>query len=304
MQLSVNGLGINSVASVPAAGQESLASSALKRILTFVRGGHSAVARETKLHSKIAALEAELHASRELQDQIERTRLHFIEYSDHVMRRVGADLHDGPAQLIGLSLLRLDAGHADTGASRGRGTGAGVSSDEAGLNVTRQALKDALSDIRNLSQGLILPEIEKLSLAEAARLAVAKHEQRTGTSVALSLSELPDGVPSWLKRFVYRFAQEGLMNAYRHAGGLGQALELKQVDGALEIKVTDQGPGFASRPGHEDTGRTSLGLTGLRERAGALGAVIDIQSSPGAGTCMRTRISLSTNAEMLGVSEV
>ena len=90
------------------------------------------------------------------------------------------------------------------------------------------------------------------------------------------------------------------MNAYRHAGGAGQAVEVSDVGGALEVKVSDRGPGFFIKQDNEQPGRTSLGLTGLRERAGALGAVIDIQSSPGAGTCMKTRIPFTVPREMRG----
>ena len=263
-----------------------------------------ASAREAKLSQRIASLEADLLAARSVKEQVEQTRLQFIEYSDHVLRRVGAELHDGPAQLIGISLLRLDAGHADTAAARQRSQETGEKIDNSNLEATRQALTDALADIRNLSQGLILPEIDKLTLEQAARLAVAKHEQRTGTSVELTVSGLPAAAPSWMKRFVYRFASEGLMNAYRHAGGLGQAVEVNGAGGELELKVSDRGPGIATKLGQETTGRASLGLAGLRERAGAIGAVIDIQSAPGAGTCVKTRIPLSTPRELLGVPEV
>lgn len=265
--------------------------------------------RANHLATLEAGLQSELRDARKRAAQIEQARLQFIEYSDHVLRRVGAELHDGPAQLIGISLLRLDAGQADTGQADSVPAGAQVSDDAADFAksnaaVVRQALTDALSDIRNLSQGLILPEIDKLTLEEAARLAVSKHEQRTGTSVELNLSKLPGTTPQWLKRYVYRFAQEGLMNAFRHAGGVGQAVDVTDVGGALEVKVSDRGPGIMSQPDNFQSGRTSLGLAGLRERAGAIGAVIDIQSVPGTGTCMKTQIPFSALRESCGVPEV
>ena len=267
--------------------------------LLIERGRSGAHARDVKRASEHTLSNAKADAN--LQRDAELNRLQFVEYSDQVMKRVGADLHDGPAQLIGLSLLRLDAGHAYAGMRAGQPTEpAEIEGGE--LDATRQALRDALSEIRNLAHGLVLPEIEKLSLQEAVELAVCKHEQRTGTTVELKVSELEGAVPSWLKRFVYRFAQEGLMNAYRHAGGVGQCLEVVQGGSALEVKVSDQGPGYAAAIANE--GRTSLGLAGLRERAGAIGAVIDIQSAPGVGTCMRTRIPFSVGREYSSVPEV
>ena len=274
-------------------------SAALVSVL-FERGPSAGHARDRQ--SATAQAQSLSDADASLQLEAERNRLQFVEYSDQVMKRVGADLHDGPAQLIGLSLLRLDAGHAY--AEMRAGTREAETSEIEGgeLDATRQALRDALSEIRNLAHGLVLPEIEKLSLREAIELAVSKHEQRTGTAVELKLTELPGAAPSWLKRFVYRFAQEGLMNAYRHAGGVGQCLEVVQGGSALEVKVSDQGPGYVVPVRNE--GRTSLGLAGLRERAGAIGAVIDIQSAPGVGTCMRTRIPFSAGREYSSVSEI
>ena len=258
-------------------------------------------AHASDLQSAADKPQSQAQADANVQREAELNRLQFVEYSDQVMKRVGADLHDGPAQLIGLSLLRLDAGHAY--AEMRSGQPAEPPEIEGGeLDATRQALRDALSEIRNLAHGLVLPEIEKLSLQEAIKLAVLKHEQRTGTTVELKVSQLAGGVPSWLKRFVYRFAQEGLMNAYRHAGGVGQCLEVVQGGSALEVKVSDQGPGYVAKIQNE--GRTSLGLAGLRERAGAIGAVIDIQSAPGVGTCMRTRIPFSVRREYSSVPEV
>jgi signal transduction histidine kinase len=253
-------------------------------------GGCTALKYHAALKAKIAMLEADALAARGVVGNSEQARLQFLEYSDHVLRRVGAELHDGPAQLIGISLLRLDAAHGDAAVSADLTSEDGSKVENSNLSIIRQALTDALGEIRNLSQGLILPEIDKLTLAEATRLAVAKHEQRTGTAVNLSVSELPETVPAWLKRFVYRFTSEGLMNAYRHAGGVGQAVDVTDVGGWLEVKISDRGPGIIIKPAPKKPGRMSLGLAGLRERAGAIGAVIDIQSTPGAGTCMKTRI--------------
>ena len=274
-----------------------LAASAAAFVSLLFERGHSGAG--LKRAAELAQSDAQADAK--VQREAELNRLQFVEYSDQVMKRVGADLHDGPAQLIGLSLLRLDAGHAY--AEMRAGKPAEPAEIEGGeLDATRQALRDALSEIRNLAHGLVLPEIEKLSLEEAVDLAVRKHEQRTGTTVELKVSQLEGPVPAWLKRFVYRFAQEGLMNAYRHAGGVGQSLEVVQGGSALEVKVSDQGPGYVANIANE--GRTSLGLAGLRERAGAIGAVIDIQSAPGVGTCMRTRIPFSVRREYSSVPEV
>jgi signal transduction histidine kinase len=64
-------------------------------------------------------------------------------------------------------------------------------------------------------------------------------------------------------------------------------LDYEQNEVALEVR--DDGKGFeagseaASPPGH-------YGLTGMRERAAAIGARLDVTSAPGEGTTVRLRV--------------
>ena len=84
------------------------------------------------------------------------------------------------------------------------------------------ALVDALADIRNISAGLILPELEAASPAEVLRLAARNDERRTGTRVRCEVDSLPLKLSPLLKSCLYRFTQAALNNAYQHAGGKGR----------------------------------------------------------------------------------
>ena len=87
------------------------------------------------------------------------------------------------------------------------------------------------------------------------------------------------------KRRVYRFVQEGLSNAYRHAGGAGQKVECRAKPDTLRIAVSDTGGGFT--PDADAGGVSSqggLGLAGLRDRIESLGARFEIHAAPGRGT--------------------
>jgi len=70
-------------------------------------------------------------------------------------------------------------------------------------------------------------------------------------------------------------AREALQNAFRHARASEVVLEVAYGEQAFELRVRDDGRGIreAARPGH-------WGLAGMRERAAAIGARLDI--GPGA----------------------
>jgi signal transduction histidine kinase len=137
--------------------------------------------------------------------------------------------------------------------------------------------------VRTISSGLGLPELEALTLPAVITRVVRAHEQRTQTTVALTLGQLPDQVSLPIKITLYRFIQEALNNAYRHAGGVGQHVQAGFVQKDLFVDVVDQGCGFASAP-HSDDCSKHLGLVGMRERVASMGGRFTIQSEPGRGT--------------------
>jgi signal transduction histidine kinase len=140
-----------------------------------------------------------------------------------------------------------------------------------------------------MSAGLTLPELNCVSPSDAIRLAVRNHERRTATSVRCEVDGLPHDVPAPIKSCLYRFAQEALNNAFRHAGGSGQEVRGKYRGNTLEVEVADAGPGF--EPGSEIAGNR-LGLLGMRERVASLGGTLEIKSRPGSGTRLTTRFDV------------
>jgi len=220
--------------------------------------------------------------------QIEDSHRRTLEIHDRVLRRVGVELHDGPAQLISLALLRLD------GLDPERKPNGGPSHDDhericGDYERIRGALQEALAEIRCISSGLTLPELTSVSPSEVLRLAVRNHERRTATSVKCDVDGLPEDVPPAIKSCLYRFAQEELNNAYRHAGGRGQTVRGQYTGNMIEIEVADAGPGFEA--GAEVVGNR-LGLLGMRERVASLGGTLEISSRPGSGTRLTTRFEM------------
>jgi signal transduction histidine kinase len=229
---------------------------------------------------QIAELRALVAQNEELRRRAERSQQLASEVNERYLRRLGGELHDGPAQLIGLALLRLDAiersGKRDAAAA-------------AEVETVRLALRDALAEIRNISVGLSLPELERLSLRETLQAAIRDHTRRTNTIVDADVARVGGDAVHTVKTAAFRFVQEALNNATRHAGGVGQTVRAQQDDGAIVIEVGDQGSGFdpaTQRP------EGKLGLVGMRERIESVGGEFSIRSATGGGTCLKVRLPL------------
>lgn len=218
----------------------------------MVRGASRTIDRqrrtlETQVHDLSSLLEQNAALHTRVSAAAERTTT----LNERALRRISADLHDGPAQMLSLALLRLDG--SDPAADPDRAVIAG-------------AVEDALREMRAIAAGLRLPELEQSTLEAAARRAVDDHRRRTGATVVERFEDLPDQSPLPVRIAVFRAIQELLSNATRHgAGDITVALTAADV---LRLEVSDEGPGFdASRVGGTD----HLGLAGVREQAGLLG---------------------------------
>jgi signal transduction histidine kinase len=93
-----------------------------------------------------------------------------------------------------------------------------------------------------------------------------------------------------VKICAFRFVQEGLANASRHAAGKGMSVSQTCENGRLSIEVADRGPGFDVNAAPSER----LGLASLRQRVESLGGTIVIAS---ASTGTRLTMSIAVPDE-------
>ena len=74
-----------------------------------VRGGGVIKRQREELSDQVACLTGLLAQNEELTDRVRRAARRTTEINERLLRQVGAELHDGPAQSISLALLRLDS---------------------------------------------------------------------------------------------------------------------------------------------------------------------------------------------------
>jgi signal transduction histidine kinase len=91
--------------------------------------------------------------------------------------------------------------------------------------------------------------------------------ETSGAGTRLIVSGAPVTLDPGIELAAYRIIQEALTNARRHAPGVAVDVELRYTREALRLRIRDNGPGPSpSTGGH--------GLTGMRERAAAVGGTL------------------------------
>lgn len=253
-------------------------------LAAFAKWASDTIARQqVALNAQVDNLILLLNQNKELDERVRRAAAKVAALNERILRRIGAELHDGPAQDMSLAALRL--GHVI-----GRKTQEEVTAEEQ-LTGVQKLLQHAIKDIRGIASGLSLPQLQELSLAETIVRAVRNHERRSGTKVTLIMDDPPEQAGTLpLKITVYRLIQEALNNAFRHAGGVGQQVEVSVTNPYLNVEVSDQGPGFdIKNVVHEEM---HLGVEGMQERVESLGGQFRILSGTGQGTKVQVRLSL------------
>ena len=94
-------------------------------------------------------------------------------------------------------------------------------------------------------------------------------------------------LPPAVTESLWRVAREALSNVERHAAAGSAELTLERQNGAIILRVADDGSGIApadlARAGH-------YGITGMRERVEALGGTLRVGPRPGGGTLVEARV--------------
>lgn len=197
--------------------------------------------------------------------------------------RIARDLHDGVAQSLAFMRMRVDLWEDWLDEEPAR-LNEEFTSLKANLRKQIEELRRAIFELRPI-------ELSQLGFTAALRRFVSEFADQQVWELDLDLSELPLDLPHVLELAAFRFVQEALNNAAKHARARRVGVTLRTLDGGLLIAVRDDGVGFDPGAQGELPG-ARLGLRQMRERAAALDGRLTILSRPGAGTEVRVWLPL------------
>jgi PAS domain S-box-containing protein len=143
----------------------------------------------------------------------------------------------------------------------------------------KSVIQDAVSRLRNLSATLSPPLLNNAGILEALESLFEDYTRHTQIKVTFNHEVSLEGLSANLALVVYRIVQEALTNVARHANASRVNVRISPKGRRLRIQIRDDGIGFNPKEVKKSTG-----LTGMKERALALGGEIIVDSGPGKGT--------------------
>src|SRR5213082_3227370 len=138
-------------------------------------------------------------------------------------------------------------------------------------------------DIQRVAAELRPSVLDELGLRAAIEWEAREFATRTGIECRVALPEGPIALDASRATAVFRIFQEALTNVARHAAATHVIVRLGMTPNALDLTVEDNGRGIREGALHDSR---SLGLLGMRERAGNFHGNVTITGNPGAGTIL------------------
>ncbi|HUK94628.1 MAG TPA: histidine kinase, partial [Gaiellaceae bacterium] len=229
--------------------------------------------RNVRLDSQ---LQASLDEVRSQADELRASRARIVAAADEERRRIERDLHDGAQQhLVGVAVnLQVVRRLVDSNPERAKDI----------LHELWDSAQEALAVFRDLAHGIYPPLLQDRGLAEA----LANAARRAPVPARVEAPGLRR-YDAEVEATVYFCCLEALQNAGKHAGeGARATVRVWEEEGGLLFEVADDGSGFA-----DGAGRGS-GFTNMRDRLGAIGGELRIESALGDGTRVLGAIPLDS----------
>jgi signal transduction histidine kinase len=185
-----------------------------------------------------------------------------------------------------LAALSMNLAPLESEASR-------FSPDSARIVKESLALINELSkEVRTISHLLHPPLLDEVGLSSALRLFVEGFAERSKIRVDLEIPGDFGRLSRESETAIFRVVQESLTNIHRHSGSQTARICISHSDRYVRVEVHDYGKGISSEKRAEmESGKTGVGIRGMRERFHQLGGAVEISStSDGKGTVVTARL--------------
>jgi len=206
------------------------------------------------------------------QQELNASRARLVSASDAARQKVTRDLHDGAQQRLVATLINLQLAEQkwETAPQRAK-------------ELVALAIRDArgaIEELREIAAGILPATLTQHGLAAAVGALAAR------LPVSVRVDVPGQRLPGPVENSAYFFCSEALTNVVKHARATSAWVRVELGDSQCTVEVGDDGIGGALA--HSE----SSGLTGLRDRIGALNGTMEVIGPAAGGTVLKAAIPL------------
>lgn len=243
-------------------------------------------------------------SSRQVEEDIEQLRLKLIQISDdlqelsaaplfvgeqtkeeiieHERNRIARELHDSVSQQLFAAQMMMSAVTQVTANQLDKKI-------EKQMQMIKTTLESAQIEMRALLLHLRPSELMDHSLKEGIIYLLKELQTKIPIQIHWELDEIQ--MESGIEDQLFRIVQEAISNTLRHADATELEVFLRENQGQIQLKISDNGVGFNL---DEVNNKGSYGLRNMKERVKSFGGKLDIISISDKGTILDIKIPTMT----------
>ena len=204
-----------------------------------------------------------------------------IQVQEKERMEIGKELHDNINQILATAKMMIDTARTSP------------EMHDLCLEKSREAIIEAISELRNLSHSMMPPSFENSSFEDVVNDLVYKINLAGNLNLELSLP--PAGrleqIGSDLKLCLYRIIQEQVSNILKYAKARNVEIIIEIDEPGCSLTIEDDGVGFDVLKR-----KKGIGLKNIESRCGLFNGTFTIESAPGQGCKIIVQIPASEDA--------
>ena len=236
---------------------------------------------EQLISKRTSELETARWALAEKARQLQRLLSQSYRIQEDTQARIAHDMHDGVTQMIIGALYETQAARDALIDDPDRAV--------ESLARAQQLLTEVDTEIRRVIYDLHPPVLDMLGLVVALKRFAANFTAAFDIECRVDVNGQPARLPKETEVSVYRIIQAALHNVATHSQASRVLVGFDFSSERVQVMVDDDGIGFEPQMVFNTPG-DHLGLIGMKERADALGALLNVDSGIGDGTQIELRL--------------
>jgi len=156
------------------------------------------------------------------------------------------------------------------------------------ISNASKILQTLIDDVRKMASSLRPVMIDELGLNASIKWLCDQFAKKNGIPCIFTEEMDDTGIEQHVRNELYRICEESLINVTKHAQAKQVTVRLLQLNGSIELSITDDGNGFDA---DHDSGQ--LGLIGIRERVLSINGSLRIATAKGRGTSVYVTVPVT-----------